>query len=279
VASKRDEAKKLLDSVLKPGVEIQSKRDAATFERLTGTPHATLVANWKTGGIMTACNGFVGWYAGSLGIKGIASWFKLEASLKKAGKSHAWVRADGSSEPLYGDILHHSKGGTGLHVDVAIGFTSDHRLIRAAAGQTTFLKPRDPDREFDVLKRVTGQNAFDYHNLLGWLDLERYFASTSPSVAPPIKWVTGWWDVTDGRQWYYYFDDSDGVRYTRYSPMPSGGPPLTPESRGTYSYDDNNSVVYVTWESGTKETFTANSGRTAMNGRSNRYGDLSASRM
>src|SRR6185312_9978865 len=36
------------------------------FERLTGTSHATMKKNWDGGGIMTACNGFVGWYGRTL---------------------------------------------------------------------------------------------------------------------------------------------------------------------------------------------------------------------
>ena len=76
--SKRDDAMALLNKYVPDGIEIQSKRDAEKFKLLTGTSHETLVANWKGGGIMSACNGFVSWYAGQLEIKGIASWFKLE---------------------------------------------------------------------------------------------------------------------------------------------------------------------------------------------------------
>jgi hypothetical protein len=84
--SKRDDAMALLDKYVPNGIEIQSKRDAEKFESLTGTSHEALVADWKRGGIMSACNGFVSWYAGQLGIKGIASWFKLEESMRNIGQ-------------------------------------------------------------------------------------------------------------------------------------------------------------------------------------------------
>jgi hypothetical protein len=235
MASKRDEAIALLNKEVPPGVDIRSNRDSAKFERLTNTSHASLVANWKdkskikTGGIMSACNGFVGWYAAQMGISGIESFFNLEASLRKINKGHAWVPADGKADPQPGDILHHFQGGTGLHVDVCIGFTADRRLVRAAAGQITFQKPRNPDAEFDVLKRVTGTAKYDFHNLLGWLDIERFFESAPAADAGPfINWAIGWWDVNDGDQYYYYFGVNDHVQWTEKRPASMFVPPKSP---------------------------------------------------
>jgi hypothetical protein len=283
MASKRDEAQTLLDSAVPEGVEIRSNRDSATFARLTNTTHETLVANWKTGGIMSACNGFVGWYAGKLEITGIYSFFKLEDSLRKIGKGHAWVPADGTADPKTGDILHHTKGGTGLHVDVCVGFASGRRLIRAAAGQITFQNPRNPAAEFDVLKRVTGDKPYDFHNLLGWLDIERFFeAAPGPDEGPTINWVIGWWDVNDGEQYYYYFGTDGHVQYTKNRPVSMFAPPKVPLSSGEYSFRPNN-VVFIRWNpldgGSTEETFTADGGRKAMKGRSSRYGPLVALRL
>jgi hypothetical protein len=281
--SKRDDAMALLDKNVPGGIEIQSKRDAEKFKSLTGISHETLVANWKGGGIMSACNGFVSWYAGQLGITGIASWFKLEESMRNIGKGHAWEAADGKSDPQQGDILHHSKGGTGLHVDVCIGFTSDRKLVRAAAGQITFLKPRDPDREFDVLKRVTGSAPYDYHNLLGWLDIEQFFWNAPVTSAEPTgSWVVGWWKVYDGNQYYYYFDVDGNVQYTKQPPATPLAPPKFPLNTGTYTYQPDRRVVIIVWNPAdggqTTETFSAQVDLTVMNGTSNRYGPLSASR-
>jgi hypothetical protein len=280
--SKRSDAMALLDKHVPDGIEIQSKRDKEKFALLTGTSHETLVANWKGGGIMSACNGFVGWYAGQLEIKGIASWFKLEESMRNIGKGHAWVTADGRSDPQPGDILHHSKDGTGLHVDVCIGFTGDHRLIRAAAGQITFLKPRNPDREFDVLKRVTGSAPYNYRNLLGWLDIEQFFWKPPVASAEPTgSWVVGWWKVYDGNQYYYYFDNDGYVQYTKTPPATPFAPPKFPLNSGKYTYEPDRRVV-IEWNPAdggqTIEKFAAQVDLKVMNGTSNRYAPLYASR-
>jgi hypothetical protein len=282
--SRRDTAMKLLDDNVPDGIEIQSKRDATEFKRLTGTSHETLVANWKSKppGIMSACNGFVSWYAGSLGITGIASWFKLQESMRSIGKGHAWETSNGKSEPQPGDILHHYREGTGLHVDVCIGFTEDHKLVRAAAGQITFLKPRNPDKEFDVLKRVTGAAAYNYRNLLGWLDIEQFFWNPPVTSAEPTgSWVVGWWKVYDGNQYYYYFDADGYVQYTKKPPASPYMPPKVPLNSGTYTYEPNRRLV-VEWNPAdggqTIETFSAKIDLTAMNGTSNRYAPLYASR-
>lgn len=284
--SKRSDALALLDTHVPDGVEIQSKRDAQRFKELTGTSHETLVKNWKNGGkndgIMSACNGFVSWYAGNLGISGLASWFKLADSMRKAGKGHAWVAADGRSEPQPGDILHHSRGGTGLHVDVCVGFTKERYLVRAAAGQITFLKPRNPDREFDVLKRVTGTAPYNFRNLIGWLDIEQFFWKAPERNAEPTgNWVEGWWKVYDGNQYYYYFDVDGFVQYTRKPPASPFAPPKFPLNTGSYTYEPNRRVE-IEWNPAdggqTIEKFAAHADLSAMNGTSNRYAPLYASR-
>lgn len=283
MATRREEAMALLDRELPVGTEVWSSRHGARFLQLTNTSHETLVANWKKGGIMTSCNGFAGWYAGRMGITGIESFFKLEDSLVKIDKGHAWVPADGKADPKVGDILHHAQGGTGLHVDVCIGFTPDHRLLRAAAGQTMFKKPRNPAAETDVLKRVTGTGPYNFRNLLGWLDLERFFEPAPAADATPTSnWAMGWWDVSDGNQYYYHFGPDGRVQYTKKRPATSFAPPAVPLSSGEYSLRPNN-VVFIRWNpldgGATEETFTATGNRRAMNGRSNRYGPLVARRL
>lgn len=284
--TKRDDAKTLLDREVKAGIEIQSRRDKQLFTRLTNTTHDTLVTNWRSGGIMSACNGFVGWYASNMGIKGIESYFTLEKSLRKIDKGHAWVPADSGVDPQYGDILHHYKNGTGLHVDVFIGFTSDRRadrrMIRVAAGQITFHKPRNPDAEYDVLKRVTGDFTYDPKNLFGWLDLERFFdAPPAAALGTQSSWVNGWWNVNDGTQYFYYFFPDGRVQYVKRQPASMLVPPTAPLNTGTYNYLPGGEV-FVRWNPAgggqTEETFTAGSDRTTMTGTSNRYPPLTAKR-
>jgi hypothetical protein len=289
MTTKREDARTLLDRELPEGAKVWSKHDGARFARLCGTTHAEMVADWKdksrvkTGGIMSACNGFAGWYAREMGVTGINSFFKLEASLRSLGKGHAWVPADGKASPEYGDILHHSKGGTGLHVDVCIGFDKAGHLRRAAAGQILFKNPRNPDEESDLLTRVTGTDKYDYHKLLGWMDLEQYFvAAPGSEVMPTTNWVTGWWEVNDGEQYFYYFGNGGYVQYTKKRPATLFAPPKVPLNAGQYSFPTNYEV-FIRWNpldgGPTEENFTTDAGRRKMDGRSNKYGRLVAKRL
>lgn len=292
--SRRDDAITLIESVLKPRgvpIEIRSKYETRAFKDYTGIEHDDLVENWRSNnntGQKSACNGFVSWYAGRMGIgtrkdEAIGSWFALEKSLRSINKAHAWVPADSKARPQRGDILHHRRAGSGLHVDVAMGYTPAGQLIRAAAGQITFLKPRNPDKETDVLKIVTGTSAYDFHNLIGWLDLERFFEATPPAgTAPTVNWTQGWWDVQDGLQYYYYFDVNGTVSYTKSRPLVMFAPPPKPLNTGRYSFIHPH-VVFIRWNrldgEPTEETFTADDPRQLMKGTSNLYGDLAAKRL
>ncbi len=272
--TKREEARTLLDTELPVGREVHSLTQSDRFFQLTNTLHSALVTNWKTGGIMTACNGFTGWYAARMGITGIKSFFQLENSLAAINQSDAWVPADGKSLPQYGDILHHRQGGTGLHVDVCIGFASGQRLMRAAAGQTLFKSPRKPDQETDVIKRVTGAAAYNYRNLIGWLDLDAYFSAAW--VPEAHNWAMGWWDVNDGTQYYYHFANDGHVQYVKSRPTTPFGPPRTAVGSGKYSIRSDGSLV-ATWSpwdgAATVETFTRVGGSREMTGESSRRGN------
>jgi hypothetical protein len=280
--NKREMAIELLDRNVPPGRRITSNGDHDLFKRLTNTSHEDLQANWRKTppGIMSACNGFVAWYARSMGIQGIDNYFLLEASLRSIGKGHAWVPSDGDSKPAYGDILHHTQGGSGLHVDVCIGFTPDGRLVRAAAGQILFRKPRNPDVEFDTLTRVTGTSAFNCRNLIGWLDIELFFQSI-PGTGFRKKWATGWWDVKDGNQYFYYFDAGSRVQYVKKRPGSMFVPHPMPLNTGKYAYQPNGNIV-IEWNpldgGATIETFTPKPDHRAMSGTS-RYGPLTGVKM
>jgi hypothetical protein len=71
----RDEARKILDNAVPVGKIYRSNEGPPNdgYFKCTNYSQATLMANWKTGGIMTGCNAFVGWYANTLGIRGVHS--------------------------------------------------------------------------------------------------------------------------------------------------------------------------------------------------------------
>lgn len=176
-ANIRDKAKAILDHAVPEGMVIKSNEAPPlynnAFLQYTGTSHLVLMANWQTQGKNTACNGFVNWYAHSLGINDISNWFSLKKSLESVNKLHAWVQSAPNLRPQYGDILKH----TVFHVDVAIG-CNGNLLRRAAARQSNHKRPASQAeimQEYDVLTRVTGKTPYNWQNLEGWLDIERYF--------------------------------------------------------------------------------------------------------
>jgi hypothetical protein len=286
----RAKAIELLNRVVPPGVVIRSIDDRPgkqPFFDLTGKSHQDLLTNWKGGGIETACNGFVGWYAvtlqralsSSANIGGITSWFKLKESLRKMGRLDAWVDADGTVDPQPGDILHHTQKGTGLHVDVCLGFNDERHLMRVGAGQTSFAPKRNPNAETDILTRVTGTGVYDFHKLIGWLDIEKFFEI---EAVGDVTKVEGWWDVNDGSQYYYYFARDGRVLYTDTAPKTMFGPPRGGANFGHYTVRPMN-VVFIRWNpldgGATEETFTGDGRWSSMTGKSNKYGPLLAKRL
>jgi hypothetical protein len=161
MATLRDKARNLLKNI----DEVQSKRDAVEFTRLTkGMTHAKLQAEWEqtkqTKTLRTVCIDFVVWYAGEMGINIISSipakvsnpkvdgYFALEQTLRKCGKGHAWVSAAQGGRPDCGDILRHKA----FHVDVAFGYEGieSNILVRIAGGQSSHPRPtNDVSKEFD----------------------------------------------------------------------------------------------------------------------------------
>lgn len=241
----RDKAQKILE-VVPEGRIIKSNENPPSyvndFYKFTGTSHLVLMANWVGGGRMTACNGFVNWYARQLGIKDISNWFELKKSLIAVNKQHAWVKSSANApRPKYGDILKHAI----LHVDVAIGFNSNI-LHRVAAGQgdgsqySMHPRPRPPElisREYDVLMRVQGKGPYNWQNLEGWLDIELYFGTGSQSGQVP-SWLVGWWRVTwRGQTYYYYFGDNLEVRWTQDKPSSTTQPPISANDIGDFTLE------------------------------------------
>ncbi len=216
-------------------------QDSNKFWSLTNVKHQTLLDNWKTGGIETACIDFVNWYARNLGITDISRWFQLKQALYSVHKGYAWVPATARGRPKYGDILKHSI----THVDIAGDFTGDN-LVRVAAGQSShprpIVHPEDVEKEYDAIKWVTGDKAYNWRNLEGWLDIELYFQA---GLVP--CWLIGWWEVIRiDLTSYYYFGGNSSVMWTQTAPPSVAQAPLCPAGTGTFTVSP--SGITVRWE-------------------------------
>jgi len=271
----RDTARRILDAALPPNTTITSNgATAGKYTELTGIAHKTLADNWAKGGIMTGCNGFTGWYGARLGSKTYLGVFDLEGIVKKAGRPDSWVKSTKDNRPQYGDILRHAS----FHVDVCLGFDGD-LLLRAAAGQG------GKNAGGDIIKRLRGTAAYDPSKLVGWIDLDLYFGgAASPSASDAeLAWLHGWWTVSDGETYYYYFFPSGVVQYTKTKPTAQTPPPAHPLNTGKFSYTKPGTLV-LDWNpadgGATRETFrNATSNAIKMNATSNRYAPLVATKL
>ena len=162
----RAKARKIIDEALPPNKVISSDGPTAEqFKRMTGVSQDTLEKNWAKGGHLTCCNGFTGWFGAQLGAAKYMGVFDLKHLAETNGTPGAWVVSTASNRPKYGDILRHAS----FHVDVCLGFDGDF-LLRAAGGQG------GPIAHHDLIKRVAGNVAYDWKKLVGWIDIEEYFA-------------------------------------------------------------------------------------------------------
>ena len=261
----RQTARDILESELPAGVRYASD-SGKRYEELTGYSHATLKANWATGGKLTACMGYVAHYCTKMGMRNLGR-FDLETFLPTIQKEHTWIRSAPGRAPEYGDILLHQ----GIHIDVSMGFDGNV-LIRGAAGQGIVGKA-------DVVARVRGTGPFNTANLKGWVDIDLYLGAASPTIIP---WLKGWWKVWDGNTYYYYFGNGGFVQYTKAPPANKGLPPSKLASQGDYTL--NAGKLVITWNpvggQSTVETFyNAVGGAQQMNALSNRYSPLVATRI
>jgi len=291
MATIRDKARDLLKPIAD---EVQSKRDADEFSRLTGgMTHKRLQTEWEntkqTHTLRTVCIDFVGWYAGQMGIDILSSipanlrnskvdgYFALEQTLKKAGKGHAWVSAAQGGHPKCGDILRHKA----FHVDVAVDFDEVKKvLFRIAGGQSYHPRPTDNvSAEFDNVKRVGGDGPYNSANLEGWLDLERFF---EPPPAPTPAWVFGWWEVTwRGAGYYYYLGPDGSALWTQSPPSLATLPPPIKSGprRGQVTFAFPSTVTIRWFDSGSVEVFTGDANGGAMTGKWNSSERIEASKI
>ena len=167
----RDKARRIIDSVLPEGpppkIITSDGATAKQYTLMTDLSHKQLTDNWAKGGIMTGCNGFVGWFGRQMHFPMYIGGFDLKGIITKAGKGDAWVDSTDDVRPDYGDILRH----TAFHVDVCLGFDEDDDdiLLRAAGGQGGKGMGRD------IIKRVRGASDYDPKRLMGWIDIDVFF--------------------------------------------------------------------------------------------------------
>jgi hypothetical protein len=170
----RDKARNILDLALPPNTVINS--DGATagkYTEMTGLSQKVLQANWDKGGIMTGCNGFTGWFGRKMGAQQYLGGFDLKHICAGAGKPDAWVVSTSDNAPDYGDILRHAS----FHVDVCLGFERG-MLMRAAGGQG------GKSAGHDIIKRIKGTDPYDWKKLVGWIDIETFFADDDDPYSP-----------------------------------------------------------------------------------------------
>ncbi|MDD1628767.1 MAG: hypothetical protein LUQ26_15080 [Methylococcaceae bacterium] len=270
----RERAKKILDAM--PGGQIRSNDGTGNYTKYTGgITQEQLEEDWskrKPGQDgLTGCNSFVGWYAAQLGAKDNFSLLDLYANVQSIGKGYAWVQSTSSRRPQYGDILQHAIP----HLDVALDFEGDI-LNRMAAGQG------GRSIGYDILMKVRGKSSYNFANLKGWLDIDLYFGA-APAIVPTASWLNGWWNVWDGNQYYYFFGSNGYVQYTKTKPTNNAAPPKYPLNQGVYTVTPSGELI-IDWNpadgGATRETFSnARLGSTRMNGTSNRYAPLVATRI
>jgi hypothetical protein len=98
-------------------------------------------------------------------------------------------------------------------------------------------------------------------------------------------WLQGWWEVYDGNTYYYYFSDQNVATYTKTKPAHLNTPPLrVPLNEGDVKVSNDALTVEIDWNpadgGATVETFTRQPASTTfMNGVSNRYAPLTATKM
>jgi hypothetical protein len=101
------------------------------------------------------------------------------------------------------------------------------------------------------------------------------------------EWLRGWWYVTDGNDYWYYFSDQGTVSYVESAPKnllqgPAIPIPL-PQNTGHVTIRDEPPQVIIDWNPAgdgvTVEKFTVGGNLKAMSGVSNRFGPLNASKL
>ena len=124
-------------------------------------------------------------------------------------------------------------------------------------------------------------NIFGQPRVLFWEVTEE-----AAGLNPVPGWLPGWWHVTDGNTYYYYFSDQHVVTYTKVEPKNVTVPPVkTPLNEGTVTISPSAPEIVIDWNpadgGATKESFTRepSTSESRMRGVSNRYAPLWATKM
>lgn len=109
-------------------------------------------------------------------------------------------------------------------------------------------------------------------------------ATTDPLTSTIPTWLQGWWRVYDGSTYYYYFNNSNSVQYTKVEPKRGSQPIQNPLNKGTIAVVGTPERLTIDWNpadgGATREVFTRGGGASLqMSGTSNRYGRLVATKM
>jgi hypothetical protein len=272
----RERAREILSVVPPFGQQVNSVGPTATlFTQLTGVTQATLQANWDTGGIMTTCNAFTGWFGNQLGSKLYLGRFDLDTYLPKNGKGDAWVKSTPDTRPKFGDICRYSK----FHVGVSLDFEGEI-WTHVDSGQG------GKKMGFDVIKRIRDKEAYSHTKLLGWVDIEAYFegvggSATAQQGNPVPDWLLGWWNVSwRGQHFYYYFGRNHDCHWTLSAPLDTTRPSLVSNDSGTVAVDVPNALTIKWATTGSVEKFNKQSiGSGPMKGTWNDKEPLTATKM
>lgn len=277
----RDRARQILSAVPPLGGQINSTGPTAQlFTKMTGMTQATLEANWASGGIMTCCNAFTGWYSKELGSPLYLGRFDLDTYLPKNGKGDSWIKSEPGKRPKYGDICRFAK----FHVGVSEDFEGDiwNHVDGGQGGKKT---------GYDVIKRIRDAHPFEHTKLLGWVDIEIYFGETSAaeaavetaaakSAGPVPDWLLGWWNVQwRGQAFYYHFNREYKVQWTQIVPRDTTRPATLANDTGAVAVDSP-STFSINWSAtGSVEKFEKSPGNLPMRGVWNDKEPLTAVKM
>lgn len=190
MSTARDKAKAILDQI--PNRDINSLGpDAALFMRFTNTAHKTMADNWATGGIMTACNGFTGWFSATVGRAGLGVF-----DLPSVGGS-AFVKSDGVALPKIGDVFRMKK----YHVGVCLDCNgSEWWVIEAGQGGSK--------TGYDILRR--SKRPFVASEIMGWVDIDIWLDPEEQKKEALRKALKGTWNVEiNGSKRAYAFTGKD----------------------------------------------------------------------
>ncbi len=234
--------------------------------------------------------------------------FQVSEALNLSGAEHAipprsWRRANshlgmnyylGAVDELEIHLTSRYGKGEGLHLTAGSGTDRTKKMKAAIAGRQGILCFRDQgygahtelwDGTDIVQNGAPAANGAALSGGYIWGQPHIWFwqATGEDDVDPLPAWLTGWWDVNDGQQYYYYVSDQGVVVWTQTEPKSANEIPIRKIGNEGAGVFDPAGTFIITWDqngdSSTVETFRwAVQPSTTMAGTSNRFGPLVAQR-